>query len=218
MTDIALTAIVVLLPVAAFLLVFEVNPYHALVIRGILGAVAALVYTVLGAADVALTEALVGTMLAVTLYAVAVRSSMVLRLGIWVEAAETEGETGLGLQLVTDLRALCSQYHLRLEQVPYPTQQALQQALMEKEIHAICLLEGVLSEAEMEPASNPSLVSIHPQQIGTYHIITRLQRLYDIMHGGLATPEIRLTYTPAPDTPEAIPALIGVATPEEKPL
>ncbi len=218
MTDSALTAIVVLLPVAAFLLVFEVNPYHALVIRGILGAVAALVYTVLGAADVALTEALVGTMLAVTLYAVAVRSSMVLRLGIWVEAAGTEGETELGPHLVTDLRALCSQYHLRLEQVPYPTQQALQEALMEKEIHAICLLEGVLLEVEMDPVSTPALGSTHPQEIGTYHIITRLQRLYDIMQVGLATPEIRVTYSPALDIPEATLALIGVATPEEKSL
>ncbi len=53
-----------LLPIAASMVVFQVNPYHALVIGGILGAIAALVYTVLGAADVALTEALVGTLLA----------------------------------------------------------------------------------------------------------------------------------------------------------
>ena len=68
--------IVLLLPLSAGLLVSQSNPFHALVIRGILGAVAALVYAVLGAADVALTEALVGTMLSTTLYAVAVRSSV----------------------------------------------------------------------------------------------------------------------------------------------
>ena len=68
--------ITALLPLAAAMLVFQVSPYHALVIRGVLGAIAALVYTVLGAPDVALTEALVGTLLAITLYAVAVRSSM----------------------------------------------------------------------------------------------------------------------------------------------
>ncbi|MEB3273464.1 MAG: hydrogenase subunit MbhD domain-containing protein [Prochlorothrix sp.] len=75
-------AIVFLLPLTALMTVSQVNPYHALVIRGILGAVAALVYALFGAADVALTEALVGTMLSITLYAVAVRSSLTLRLGV----------------------------------------------------------------------------------------------------------------------------------------
>lgn len=68
--------IVLLLPLSGALLVSQKNPFHALVIRGILGAVASLVYAILGAADVALTEALVGTMLSTTLYAIAVRSSM----------------------------------------------------------------------------------------------------------------------------------------------
>jgi uncharacterized MnhB-related membrane protein len=63
MNDSYVYIIVALLPLAASMVVLQVNPYHALVIRGILGAVAALVYAVLGAADVALTEALVGTML-----------------------------------------------------------------------------------------------------------------------------------------------------------
>ena len=80
--DLASYAIVALLPLSAGMVVLQVNPYHALVIRGILGAVAALVYALMGAADVALTEALVGTMLAITLYAVAVRSSLLMRLGI----------------------------------------------------------------------------------------------------------------------------------------
>jgi putative multicomponent Na+:H+ antiporter subunit B len=74
--------LVALLPLAALMLIFQTNPYHALALRGILGAVAAMVYGVLGAADVALTEALVGTLLAITLYAIAVRSSLVLRLGV----------------------------------------------------------------------------------------------------------------------------------------
>jgi putative multicomponent Na+:H+ antiporter subunit B len=75
-------AIAVLLPISAGMLVSQSNPYNALVIRGILGALSALVYTILGAADVALTEALVGAFLATMLYAVAVRSSLVLRLGV----------------------------------------------------------------------------------------------------------------------------------------
>ncbi len=76
-----LIAVTALLPLTALMLVFQENPYHALVIRGIIGAVAALLYAILGAADVALTEALVGTMLSLMLYAVAVRSSLVLRFG-----------------------------------------------------------------------------------------------------------------------------------------
>ena len=55
--DSYLYMIVALLPLTALMLTLQVNPYHALVIRGILGAIAALVYVVLGAADVALTEA-----------------------------------------------------------------------------------------------------------------------------------------------------------------
>lgn len=74
--------IIALLPLTAGMLVTQTNPYHALVIRGVLGAVAAMVDAVLGAADVALTEALMGTMLSITLYAIAVRSSLVLRLGV----------------------------------------------------------------------------------------------------------------------------------------
>lgn len=80
--DLYVVAIAALLPLTACMVVTQVNPYHALVIRGILGAVAALVYALFGAADVALTEALVGTMLSITLYAIAVRSSMSMRLGV----------------------------------------------------------------------------------------------------------------------------------------
>lgn len=89
-------AIAVLLPISASMLIFQTNPYKALVIRGILGAVSALIYTILGAGDVALTEALVGAFLATMLYAVAVRSSLVLRLGVIESVAIThELETEL---------------------------------------------------------------------------------------------------------------------------
>ena len=80
--------LVALLPLAAGMVVFQVNPYHALLLRGVLGAIAALVYTILGAGDVGLTEALMGTLLAITLYAVTVRSSLVLRLGVIEEGIQ----------------------------------------------------------------------------------------------------------------------------------
>lgn len=110
-------AIAVLLPVSAGLVVVQRSPYQALVMRGILGGVAALVYALLGAADVALTEALVGTMLSITLYAVAVRSSLTLRLGIL--SNQTEHLTlpnGIEQALLTAI----APYHLRLEIVPCP--------------------------------------------------------------------------------------------------
>lgn len=75
-----LLPITALLPLTALLLVSQSNPYQTLVLRGILGSVATLLYALLGAPDVALTEALVGTLLSTTLYAIALRSSMVLRL------------------------------------------------------------------------------------------------------------------------------------------
>ena len=89
MIDKYVYVIVALLPIASLMLVFQSNPYQALIVRAILGAVAALVYATLGGADVALTEALVGTMLGTTLYIVSVRSSLVMRLGI-VDRAKIE--------------------------------------------------------------------------------------------------------------------------------
>ena len=63
MNDSYIYVITALLPLSALMLLLEVNPYHALVTQGILGAVATLVYAVLGAPDVALTQALMGTLL-----------------------------------------------------------------------------------------------------------------------------------------------------------
>ena len=78
--------ITALLPLTAVLLVSQTNPYQTLVLRGILGSVATLLYALLWAPDVAITEALVGTLLSTTLYAVALRSSMALRLSFLEQA------------------------------------------------------------------------------------------------------------------------------------
>ena len=132
MIDKSTYVIVALLPLASLMLVFQTNPYQALVVRAILGAVAALVYAVLGGADVALTEALVGTMLAVTLYVIAVRSSLVVRLGILQEmASETESYFP---ELITSLRKVIQQHYLRLEIVEYQDINSLKEALLSKEI------------------------------------------------------------------------------------
>jgi putative multicomponent Na+:H+ antiporter subunit B len=119
------------------MLMTEVNPYHALVIRGILGAVAVLGYVVLGAADVALTEGLVGTMLAVSLYVIAVRSSFVMRLGV-IESLFVEADDDF-TNLTMTLRQAISKAYLRLELVTYENKEALEKALTTKEVHGICL-------------------------------------------------------------------------------
>ena len=188
--DIYLYIIVALLPLTSCLVVFQVNPYHALALRGILGAIAALVYAVLGAADVGLTEALMGTLLAITLYAVAVRSSLVLRIGMLADAAHHLGNEPAFLELTADFRRILNKRHMRLELIPYNDIHALQRALSEKEIHATCTHH---LDAEV-----PLRTTI------------RVQRVYDIMINELKSPQTVLSYATE----------IGVNLPklEEQPL
>lgn len=164
--------IIALLPLAALMLVCQTNPYQALVIRGVLGAVAALVYAVLGAADVALTEALVGTMLAITLYAIAVRSSFVMRLGIIAELAKDR--EGFFEELIANFKKVIYKYHLRLELVEYPNLKALERALIAKEVHAICT-----KPEQVELQDQESITEIDVGQ--TYHTTIRVRRLFEIM-------------------------------------
>jgi len=163
--------ITALLPLAASMLVFQTNPYHALVIRGVLGAISALVYAILGAADVALTEALVGTLLAITLYAVAVRSSLVLRLGVLkddflaIEQAADTAHANHFKQQLANLRLLFEKYHLRVELVPYLDHIDLHHALINKEVH----VTYARSDAKADYTDD------------TCHLNTRLQRIHEIL-------------------------------------
>jgi putative multicomponent Na+:H+ antiporter subunit B len=195
MNDSYVYIIVALLPLAASMVVLQVNPYHALVIRGILGAVAALVYAVLGAADVALTEALVGTMLAITLYAVAVRSSLVMRLGILNDESSEADDDGYFGQLMDNLRTIFGKRHMRLEVVPYTNTQALHRALMNKEVHAIC----APSEQSYQDDALPG------DEKQPYHTAIRVQRIYDIIQNELSSPGTTLTYVNTPDSGEKHP-------------
>ncbi|HIK15936.1 MAG TPA: DUF4040 domain-containing protein [Leptolyngbyaceae cyanobacterium M33_DOE_097] len=164
--------ITALLPLAASMLVFQTNPYHALVIRGVLGAISALVYAILGAADVALTEALVGTLLAITLYAVAVRSSLVLRLGVLkddflaIEQDADQDHTNHLKQKLANLRVLFEKYHLRVELVPYLDHADLHHALINKEVHVIY----TQSDAKAGYTGD------------SFYLNTRLQRIHEILN------------------------------------
>jgi putative multicomponent Na+:H+ antiporter subunit B len=208
MSDSYIYVITALLPLSALMLVLQTNPYHALVVQGILGAVAALVFAVLGAADVALTQALMGTLLAITLYAIAVRSSLVMRLGVLEDGAiEADNESlpdGKAVsvatpqkcdhfkQLMDELRTIFHKHYMRVEVVPYTNRQALHRALMDKEVHAAC--------ARREYDNQDSVASEDEQQ--PYHTTTRVQRLYEIMQAELSSPATSLTFVNASDSGE----------------
>ena len=181
-------AIAALLPLTAAMLVTQVDPYHALVIRGILGAVAALVYALFGAADVALTEALVGTMLSITLYAIAVRSSMSLRLGVLEETNDAAAAMAPTQYVYPALRKILKNYHMRLEVLTFPTVQALQFALENKEIHATCVA------AEQY---DPDKLELSETVTAPYLVSVRLQRLYDILHGAMPVAIANISFSRA---------------------
>ena len=187
MIDNYIYIIIALLPLASLMLVFQVNPYQALVVRAILGAVAALVYAVLGGADVALTEALVGTMLAVTLYVVAVRSSLVMRLGI-VRGMVTE-ESCI-TELLTSIRKTINKHYLRLEIVEYSNLSDLKQALLAKEIHAICTKQD-------ERLRNSNTIE---SKVQVYDTTIRVHRLFEIIQTEALLPETTLTYVTVSNT------------------
>jgi putative multicomponent Na+:H+ antiporter subunit B len=157
-SELYIVLITALLPLTSGLLLLEVNPYRALAMRAIVGAIAALLYTVLGAADVALTEALVGTLLAMLLYAITIRSSMVFRLGV----LQTSSSDSLNTLAIAPLKNSLNKYHLRLRLVFYENPSALVTALTQKEIHATCFTDV---EAE-EP---------------TYRTKIRVPRLYELL-------------------------------------
>jgi len=171
MNDNYVYIITALLPLSALMVVLQVNPYNALVVQGILGAVAALVFAVLGAADVALTQALMGTFLAVTLYAIAVRSSLVLRLGVIAD-----GEDHFQ-PLMEELRRIFRKHYVRIELVTYINSDELNKALIDKEIHVTCN-QGDETGEQSQP----------------YHTVTRIQRIYEIINAEISSPLTTISY------------------------
>lgn len=205
-------AIALLLPLTACMLVSQVNPYHALVIRGILGAVAALVYALFGAADVALTEALVGTMLSITLYAVAVRSSMIMRLGV-LDSKTTEHPLLSMDSVLAALRPPLDKYYLRLEVVPYSNLQDLHTALRDQEVHAIC---ESLELRQTQPASSTVDDATLENHEPSYRLHIRVRRLYDILQAALPEAIAHLTYANlAPSSTAASQSTPSIANPLE---
>ena len=63
-----------LLPLLGILLIRSQSPTNGLIYRSFLGSIAALIYALIGAPDVALTEVLIGTLLSMLLYIVTIKS------------------------------------------------------------------------------------------------------------------------------------------------
>ena len=71
---IAILPIELILPILGVLLIRTESPIRGLIYRSFLGSIAALIYAVVGAPDVALTEVLVGTLLSAILYIITIRA------------------------------------------------------------------------------------------------------------------------------------------------
>jgi len=218
--DLYIVAIVTLFPLTAALLVSQVNPYQALIIRGILGAIAALVYVLFGAADVALTEALVGTMLSITLYAVAVRSSMSMRLGILesmnldlqqkrqiTDAAEVHETIEDSVNAVTVLDPI-NPKDSKDSIDPFASYRPLLHHLhtclkgyhLRLEITSYATLEDLETALKTQAVQSICIPSSDGTDLTTsnpetsYQIETRLWRLYEILQEGLPPTIATLTY------------------------
>lgn len=72
--ELVLLPIELILPVLGVLLIRTESPIRGLIYRSFLGSIAALIYAVVGAPDVALTEVLVGTLLSAILYIITIRA------------------------------------------------------------------------------------------------------------------------------------------------
>jgi putative multicomponent Na+:H+ antiporter subunit B len=180
--DLVIYIIVGLLPLSAFLLVIQVNPYDALVVRCTMGAIAALVYSILGAGDVGLTEALMGTLLAISLYVIAVRSSLVMRLGVLKEDSSTINDSekeNLFSSLIESFKSIIAKYYLRLELINYNDRDSLENALKAKDVH------GILYPDNLEKNS--------------YQTILRIERLYEIFTAQKSNFNSNLTYINYPE-------------------
>lgn len=135
MTDALLLGIGALLPISALVTVLQQRPAFALVARGMMGGIAALLYAVLGAPDVALTEALMGTFLVVLLYAIAVRATLVVRVGV---LAAGDGTESISCDpAVEPVRRCCHRHHLEVEFRPETDPTALARSLAAGELDAV---------------------------------------------------------------------------------
>ena len=103
-----------ILPLIAILLINFKSPVQALIYRSFLGTISALLYSLMGAPDVALTEVLVGTLLSTLLYIVSIRGCY--SLIVIVENNESIDNNKKFTQIRKRLKRL--NFHLVIKKVP----------------------------------------------------------------------------------------------------
>ncbi|WP_026368486.1 hydrogenase subunit MbhD domain-containing protein [Aminiphilus circumscriptus] len=147
-TDILVIACAALLPLMAFVTLRQERILAAVIARGMLGIAAALLYTLLGAPDVAVTEALMGALLVTLLYVVVFKRSGEFRVGCLelsplVETLPGRGEEFDGLD-VAFLRAFAAWAGYRPRFVRFDSREELLSELREGvvDIAAGGLVEG----------------------------------------------------------------------------
>ena len=96
-----------LLPILGILLIGSQSPINSLIYRSFLGSISALIFALLGAPDVALTEVMVGTLLSSLLYIVTIRSCYSIVL-IY------DRETALSETIKTKLKSIFDELHLNI--------------------------------------------------------------------------------------------------------
>jgi putative multicomponent Na+:H+ antiporter subunit B len=100
-----------------------------------------------------------------------------LRLGVIENQSIEKNQDSNFQQLINEFRQIFNKHYLRLEIVPYSNNQSLQQALIEKEIHATCVRLEESNQTEE-----------------TYQTAIRVQRIYNIIESELSSPKTILKY------------------------
>lgn len=157
MNEWLLTAFVALLPVTALATVIQKRPLHAILARGMLGVSAALVYGMLGAPDVALTEALMGTLLTLLLYLVAVRSAMTVKIG-WFPGSSDGSISAKGAcdRAFESLRSCCHDRGMELELIQFKNRTETTKALFKGRIHGMIVTLGDADKQFLRYSPTPS--------------------------------------------------------------
>lgn|GEM_PF-5867444 len=138
-----MAALAALLPATALATVIQKRPLHAILARGMLGVSAALLYGILGAPDVALTEALMGTLLTVLLYLVAVRSAMTVKIG-WFSGSSNSAISAEGAcdRTFESLRTCCHRRGMEMELIEFENRTETRKALSKGRIHGMIVYIG----------------------------------------------------------------------------
>ena len=147
--ELLILPIELILPILGLLLIKTQSPIRGLIYRSFLGSIAALVYAIVGAPDVALTEVLVGTLLSTILYIITIRACY----SITIIKADNYD---LSLDLKLHIEELFKELHLQVkylnekfvdEHIDY--EELMGSSTMSGSPHAVLDQNGLYIESEL---------------------------------------------------------------------